>query len=537
MSFQDINPPTKRLTRQSLKFALTSKEHTEDAISESVELRDRVFTNDVVSEVCLVKLYFSDIHLCISKGQERIQNHKLAVFVQVWRIFSSCLSFSDLKACRLVCTNFNKKVLSSPRFKNHVEMKISTDDLRLRKFGKSGANWKHLCVEIKPSQGKKDVERRWLDFALSDVTTLKLILPPGVMRYKSFHPPHQLWTSPKNLTKLTIDAQLLWDEKTFEKNGEVFSKLQELEIIRPCLYRQDEIGYISGREREMKALPALAPYLKNLTVLKIRTNMADSPDVDLWMPRSLVADMRSLLTIVHLNKNHLKELELDDSPLWSHTWEGEPEALMNSVFPELNSLQVRLISKEANSFIPFLKKQPLLQKLDLTVLGAIPADLFSSVKPRADLLSALRLKGCGFSNSSPSLCELLRSSKLKEFRLNSVKKGGVSANARREIIENLPPNIESIFLRASAEELRSNEIDPVIFERVNPLTITQLTLIRCHEIVTDRTVEFFCRNFKLLQLLNLSFADERCTDFGFTGIRPSGNRESFALSDLKGEEL
>ena len=130
----------------------------------------------------------------------------------------------------------------------------------------------------------------------------------------------------------------------------------------------------------------------------------------------------------------------------------------------------------------------------------------------------------------------VQDSKLEELKITFRNHIRWSEEFISGFLMSLPLSLRRFGLSAVKAEEAGARISPDSLIRLNPLLLTELVLSDCGDLLTDATVEFICRNFKMIQTLDLSYAGRKVTDYGFTGIDDMHEGESqFCISDLRGK--
>jgi hypothetical protein len=75
---------------------------------------------------------------------------------------------------------------------------------------------------------------------------------------------------------------------------------------------------------------------------------------------------------------------------------------------------------------------------------------------------------------------------------------------------------------------------PGSFSKLDSTVLTELNISRCGGCLGDDVLEFICRNFRFLRVLNISNTDAKCTDYGFIGLPPRENVTPFSIANLLG---
>lgn len=430
--------------------------------------------------------------------------------------------------------------MDKTNFKSRAVLKLNKTDLSRDAFGATQEKWKIVSLPISTAESADQnlLDLEWLYPLLNEVEALTL---RNELNFESGPVPSYMegvLKASKSLKSLCLDPMLLDSLETnvLEPCRDVLSKLKELEVS----------GF-QGRplstfhlERQKKSIEGLASVVTNVTALKVSAVVPEHLDTIFEeVDEDVLSKMGHFMELIDKNKGHLQSLELEDMPFWSKTDASDVVFITNQVFPVLKKVKIRASQIDGKNVQHFLRSQPGLEEIDITVLNQFPNDLLKTIREKGESLKKLKIKTKGFERLEDNMWKCLSDLNLETFSLNLIQSNKYSLNSDypAAVFANLPSSIRQIHLRGLPLTDGESGLTSADFANINPIILTKLDLSQCGNIVTDATVEFICRNLHMLQDLNLSNADYRCTDYGFIGIRPEQEpgMSSFSISNLKGK--
>ncbi|CAG7833454.1 unnamed protein product [Allacma fusca] len=464
-----------------------------------------------------------------------------------WRLLAKYLNFGDLKVCRLVSSNFNRKVLEETNFKSRGAIRLTKNLLQPSGFGSTVEKWKNISIRIfvlSQVENEPLIDLTWFYSLLSDVEELYISADINFDETASFYPPlHKVLEAVKSLKKLSIDQQFLSqaDVSThlpYSKSVEdTLGNLTELELVAP--HGRPMFATFPGKFG--KWMDNLVQALKNVSTFRTDGIVPeDNSEFPEEVDEELHPKVQNLLRIIEGNQTHLTSVCLDDMQLWSTSCDRSLQSLSTKVFPRLSSVKIRMSQIETKNVISFLRQQCLLRDIDITVFNQFPVELLNVILERKEL-SRLCIKTKTFENFSSCLWKRITElNNLEVFALHLVNTYRFASNSELlpSCIVHLPPSVKKIYLKGVSPHTVWDPNDTVItresFSNLNPALLTELCISKCGSCLNDDVLEFICRTFRFLRVLNISNTDHKCTDYGFIGRPVKSDVIPFCISNLLG---
>ncbi|CAG7723487.1 unnamed protein product [Allacma fusca] len=463
-----------------------------------------------------------------------------------WRLLGKHLNFGDLKVCRLVSVNFNRKVLDETNFRSRGVIKLSKSLLQPNAFGRTMEKWKNVhikCFAWCP-QSVPLIDLTWMYSHLSDVEELYISADINFNDGSDFLPPlHKVLEAVKSLKTLSLDQGFLNQTDVSVQMSssraveDTLGNLTELELI--ASHGRPTFAAFPGKSG--KWMDHLAQTLNKLTVLGTdgfvpQDNLEFPEEVD----EELHPKIQNLLRLIEGNHSHLMSLQLDDMQLWSTSSDSSLQSLTRKVFPRLKSVKIRMSRNESQNLMSFLRHHPLLRDIDVTVFDLLPADLLNVIMERKEL-RRLSIKTKAFGNKSNTAWgRLSELNNLEVFSVNLVPsyRFATYSELLPSCLVHLPQSVKKIHLKGVDGYTVWNQIETIItpesLSNLNPAHLTELCISKCGPCVNDDVLEFVFRTFRFLRVLNISNTENKCTDYGFIGRPLKRNSSPFSISDLLG---
>ncbi|CAG7830751.1 unnamed protein product [Allacma fusca] len=402
--------------------------------------------------------------------------------------------------------------------------------------------WKNVhikCFAWCP-QSEPLIDLTWMYSHLSDVEELYISADINFNDGSDFLPPlHKVLEAVKSLKTLSLDQRFLTRTNVGVQMSssraveDTLRNLTELELI--ASHCRPTFAGFPGNSG--KWVDHFAQTLKNVIVL--RTDGVVPEDISRFaveVDEELHPKIQNLLGLIEGNHSRLMSLQLNDMQLWSTSSNSCLQSLTRKVFPLLNSVKIRMSQIETQNILSFLSQQPLLRDIDVTVFDQFPVELLNVIMGRKEL-RRLSIKTKTFGNISSTTWERLSElNNLEVFLVHLVPTYRFATNSELlpSCLVHLPQSVTKINLKGVYTDPSRTIITSEMLSNLIPAHLTELCISKCGPCVNDDVLEFICRTFRFLRVLNISDTGNGCTDYGFIGRPLKCNSTPFSITDLRG---
>ena len=235
----------------------------------------------------------------------------------------------------------------------------------------------------------------------------------------------------------------------------------------------------------------------------------------------------------------LRALEINDPTLWAIANKFLESPLRGEPLPGLKSLKAEAIYDPPRTtgidLARFIQNQTQLHEIRVKCMDFFPQVLFDAIKTQGLTLKRLCITTKRFAVEEQGMWNFLTGTEIEEFELVLEPFAGFCRGLGNvdTIFASFPNTVKKVVIRGFPARMRATPLTD--FHSIIPELLSELVLSRCGGIVSDETVQLICKNFLLLEKLNISKAS-RVTDYGLIGekdhVDEPGRATSLALRGI-----